>query len=173
MYSCACGAEKASKPCYLSDWHCAKPCGKTLACGRHHCELICHSGRFIGVAFALQGLLRVMWAIPVLVSARLWLSSFVAVVHQDRCMLGTVLPFISCRWPTNANPGSTCHMLDSILSPILVLRESLELHDVLCPGWPLNDQLSPADSTPWQRIAWPGITYRTSQAAVSWCPALP
>lgn len=48
IYSCACGSEKASKPCHLSNWHCIKPCGKTLACGRHVCEQICHSGVLLG-----------------------------------------------------------------------------------------------------------------------------
>jgi hypothetical protein len=46
VHRCACGAETAKLPCWQADWHCAKPCGKTLKCQRHKCEqvslVICH-----------------------------------------------------------------------------------------------------------------------------------
>ncbi|KAF6263962.1 hypothetical protein COO60DRAFT_1292737 [Scenedesmus sp. NREL 46B-D3] len=44
VHSCACGAEAAKLPCCQADWHCAKPCNKTLRCQRHKCEQVCHAG---------------------------------------------------------------------------------------------------------------------------------
>ncbi|WIA21924.1 hypothetical protein OEZ85_004291 [Tetradesmus obliquus] len=44
VHRCACGAETAKLPCWQADWHCAKPCGKTLQCGRHKCDQVCHAG---------------------------------------------------------------------------------------------------------------------------------
>jgi hypothetical protein len=43
-YKCECGAEAAQRPCSQQQWHCTRPCGKPLACGRHTCQLVCHAG---------------------------------------------------------------------------------------------------------------------------------
>jgi NF-X1-type zinc finger protein NFXL1 len=40
-HACACGAQSASLPCCKAEWHCDRPCGKQLACGRHNCDQVC------------------------------------------------------------------------------------------------------------------------------------
>ncbi|KAK9820436.1 hypothetical protein WJX72_010343 [[Myrmecia] bisecta] len=43
-YSCACGAETRKLPCSLRMFHCTRVCGRPLACGRHTCQQVCHTG---------------------------------------------------------------------------------------------------------------------------------
>eukprot|EP00079_Xenopus_tropicalis_P028320 XP_012823254.1 PREDICTED: NF-X1-type zinc finger protein NFXL1 isoform X1 [Xenopus tropicalis] len=41
---CLCGRNVAERPCASPTWQCEKVCGKTLPCGNHTCEKICHAG---------------------------------------------------------------------------------------------------------------------------------
>ncbi|XP_061440006.1 NF-X1-type zinc finger protein NFXL1 isoform X1 [Rhineura floridana] len=42
--SCVCGRQAAERLCASPLWHCDQVCGKTLPCGYHACEQICHGG---------------------------------------------------------------------------------------------------------------------------------
>ncbi|OAY70532.1 NF-X1-type zinc finger protein NFXL2 [Ananas comosus] len=43
-YKCACGAEEQERICAEREFRCDRPCGGTLACGRHECGRGCHAG---------------------------------------------------------------------------------------------------------------------------------
>ncbi|XP_005090830.2 NF-X1-type zinc finger protein NFXL1 isoform X2 [Aplysia californica] len=45
LQACCCGKQKSERPCDSVSWKCDKVCGKTLSCGNHVCEEVCHSGR--------------------------------------------------------------------------------------------------------------------------------
>ncbi|XP_015745022.2 NF-X1-type zinc finger protein NFXL1-like [Python bivittatus] len=42
--SCVCGKQIAERQCASPLWQCDEVCGRTLSCGYHVCEQICHSG---------------------------------------------------------------------------------------------------------------------------------
>uniref|UniRef100_A0A6J0TA16 NF-X1-type zinc finger protein NFXL1 isoform X1 n=1 Tax=Pogona vitticeps TaxID=103695 RepID=A0A6J0TA16_9SAUR len=42
--SCVCGRQVAERLCASPTWQCDQICGKTLPCGYHSCEQICHGG---------------------------------------------------------------------------------------------------------------------------------
>ncbi|XP_066488135.1 NF-X1-type zinc finger protein NFXL1 [Tiliqua scincoides] len=42
--SCVCGRQVAERLCASPMWQCDQVCGKTLPCGYHACEQICHAG---------------------------------------------------------------------------------------------------------------------------------
>ncbi|GFO45458.1 NF-x1-type Zinc finger protein nfxl1 [Plakobranchus ocellatus] len=44
IQSCSCGRSKSERPCDSIFWKCDKMCGKSLSCGNHICEQVCHSG---------------------------------------------------------------------------------------------------------------------------------
>lgn len=44
-YSCHCGAVSGKRLCRERDFQCGRVCGRTLACGRHVCERVCHAGK--------------------------------------------------------------------------------------------------------------------------------
>ncbi|BFZ15022.1 hypothetical protein BsWGS_18061 [Bradybaena similaris] len=44
IQSCCCGKLKSERPCDSISWQCDKSCGKSLSCGNHQCEKVCHSG---------------------------------------------------------------------------------------------------------------------------------
>ncbi|XP_048589157.1 NF-X1-type zinc finger protein NFXL1 isoform X2 [Nematostella vectensis] len=44
VQSCLCGKQESKRPCASPDWQCQKICGRTLSCGFHICEKVCHSG---------------------------------------------------------------------------------------------------------------------------------
>ncbi|XP_077333657.1 NF-X1-type zinc finger protein NFXL1 isoform X1 [Lithobates pipiens] len=41
---CLCGKKVAERLCASPTWQCDVVCGKTLPCGNHTCELVCHGG---------------------------------------------------------------------------------------------------------------------------------
>ncbi|KAB1282212.1 NF-X1-type zinc finger protein NFXL1 [Camelus dromedarius] len=41
---CVCGKQVAERSCASPLWHCDQVCGKTLPCGNHTCEQVCHVG---------------------------------------------------------------------------------------------------------------------------------
>uniref|UniRef100_A0A2K6NYH5 Nuclear transcription factor, X-box binding like 1 n=1 Tax=Rhinopithecus roxellana TaxID=61622 RepID=A0A2K6NYH5_RHIRO len=41
---CVCGKKVAERSCASPLWHCDQVCGKTLPCGNHTCEQVCHVG---------------------------------------------------------------------------------------------------------------------------------
>lgn len=41
---CVCGKQVAERSCASPLWHCDQVCGKTLPCGNHTCERVCHVG---------------------------------------------------------------------------------------------------------------------------------
>lgn len=41
---CRCGGSTKTQPCFKRNWSCGKVCGQALGCGRHSCQLECHSG---------------------------------------------------------------------------------------------------------------------------------
>ncbi|XP_042324551.1 NF-X1-type zinc finger protein NFXL1 isoform X2 [Sceloporus undulatus] len=41
---CICGRQVAERLCASPLWHCDQVCGKTLPCGYHACEQVCHGG---------------------------------------------------------------------------------------------------------------------------------
>ncbi|XP_014353942.2 NF-X1-type zinc finger protein NFXL1 [Latimeria chalumnae] len=41
---CLCGRKMAERLCASPVWQCEQVCGKTLPCGNHTCEQVCHSG---------------------------------------------------------------------------------------------------------------------------------
>ncbi|KAH9492637.1 NF-X1-type zinc finger protein nfxl1 [Bulinus truncatus] len=45
IHPCLCGKEKVERPCDSISWQCEKKCGKSLNCGNHVCELVCHTGK--------------------------------------------------------------------------------------------------------------------------------
>ncbi|XP_041358190.1 NF-X1-type zinc finger protein NFXL1-like [Gigantopelta aegis] len=42
---CLCGRQKTLRPCASPGWQCDQPCGRTLQCGNHICETLCHTGK--------------------------------------------------------------------------------------------------------------------------------
>ncbi|XP_053110346.1 NF-X1-type zinc finger protein NFXL1 isoform X1 [Hemicordylus capensis] len=42
--SCVCGRQVAERLCASPMWQCDQVCGKTLPCGYHACEQVCHAG---------------------------------------------------------------------------------------------------------------------------------
>jgi len=43
--SCQCGNKTGQQPCASPVWQCGKVCGRSLVCGHHVCERLCHSGQ--------------------------------------------------------------------------------------------------------------------------------
>uniref|UniRef100_A0A4W3I8K5 Nuclear transcription factor, X-box binding like 1 n=1 Tax=Callorhinchus milii TaxID=7868 RepID=A0A4W3I8K5_CALMI len=41
---CLCGKRTTERLCASPQWQCEQVCGKTLSCGNHTCEMICHTG---------------------------------------------------------------------------------------------------------------------------------
>lgn len=41
---CFCGRKSVTRPCRERVFNCGSPCGRSLQCGRHKCEKICHDG---------------------------------------------------------------------------------------------------------------------------------
>lgn len=41
---CLCGKNMAERLCASPVWQCEKVCGRTLPCGNHTCEMVCHPG---------------------------------------------------------------------------------------------------------------------------------
>ncbi|XP_058618505.1 NF-X1-type zinc finger protein NFXL1 isoform X2 [Onychostoma macrolepis] len=44
LQTCACGRQRAERPCASPEWHCDQVCGRPLSCGNHTCERVCHAG---------------------------------------------------------------------------------------------------------------------------------
>ena len=43
LRTCDCGKTKSMSACGAAAPRCGQPCGKSLACGHHHCARICHA----------------------------------------------------------------------------------------------------------------------------------
>ncbi|KXJ04687.1 NF-X1-type zinc finger protein NFXL1, partial [Exaiptasia diaphana] len=43
--ACDCGKETVMRPCASPQWQCQQVCGRSLACGFHVCEIVCHTGQ--------------------------------------------------------------------------------------------------------------------------------
>ncbi|TRY60282.1 hypothetical protein DNTS_009655 [Danionella cerebrum] len=44
VQKCVCGRKREERPCASPEWHCEQVCGRTLSCGNHSCERVCHAG---------------------------------------------------------------------------------------------------------------------------------
>eukprot|EP00798_Chlamydomonas_sp_ICE-L_P014078 gene14078-20026_t len=51
VFRCACGSDSRKLLCSERRFQCLKTCGKTLSCGNHKCEQVCHNGPCSGCPF--------------------------------------------------------------------------------------------------------------------------